>query len=321
MNTLEILAAELLAYDQGRDRSKQTEPGASQVLSCRAAMLLRTTGAEPSDPRLGLAALWGSAIHSTCENAAGWEQVTERKYRYRDVPATIDRFDPERETLTDLKTLKDPEAVTAIRASGPKRRHILQVQLGAAALIAEGFPVKTVELLYLPRSGGSMDDAWLWESDVDQALADEAADWLLAERGRAEQLGRPATTDDLNGLRDEAFFFCASFCEHFSTCRGRDAGPSQDDLAEVAGEFDAGKRLEAAGKAQKAEAARLLAGFTGTAGPWKVRTSPDTSAVVLDTDAIKARAEEWTFVTGEPLPVKESVRRGFVTVSKAKAAG
>jgi hypothetical protein len=213
--------------------------------------------------------------------------------------------------LTDFKTLKDAAAVADIRESGPKRKQILQVQLGAAAVIESGRQVDTVELLFMPRSGGTPDDWWLWSAPFDRALADEAADWLLAERLRAQRLDRPATAEDVEGLRDERFFFCAGYCEWFTMCRGRDAESSQEDLADAARQFIAGKQLEAAGKARKAEAAAALAGFSGRAGEWKVTTIPDQHPEVVDNDAIR-------FMLGGPLPMKESFRRGYVTVSRAK---
>lgn len=318
MNTLDQVAAELAKADAQRPRSLQVESGASSVHSCRAALLLRTTGAEVTNPRISLATLVGTAVHAMCENAAGDDVLVEEKFSYRGIRCTIDRYDVARRTLTDLKTLATPEKVAAIRTSQPKRAHQLQVQLGAAATIEAGYAVDVVELLYLPRSGGGMEDAYLWEASFDRSMADEAADWLLAERFRAENFASPATANDLHGIRDEGFFFCATFCEYFTACRGeQDLGPSQDDLEDAARRFQEAKDLEAIAKGAMQAATKELYGYTGLAGEFKVRTVSDSSSPVLDTDAVKAREDEWRFVFGEGLPTKESTRRGYVTVTKA----
>ena len=318
VNTLDVVAAELAAQDNARPRSQQAESGASQVLSCRAELLLRSTGTPPTDPHLNLGTLWGTAIHAMLENGADWDDVTERALAYRGVKATIDRYFPTRSTVVDYKTGATPERVDEIRAAGPTRRQRLQVHLGGAALIEAGWPVERVELLFLPRSGGTVADCWLWGEPFDRAAADEAAEWLLAERARSDALGRPATAADLDGLRDEPYQFCAQFCDWFTLCRGGHDGPSDDDLAGLAEAFFAAKRAEAAAQQAKREAASLLLGFSGSAGPYRVRTVGESTSVTLDTKAVEARAAEWEFVTGSPLPVKEQTRRGYVTVSRAK---
>lgn len=320
MNTLEKVAAELLAADQARPRSQQTESGASSVGSCRAQLLLRATGAEPSDVRFSLAPIVGTAVHAACEQAAGPGVLTEQVFVYRGIRCTIDRYDPHTRTLTDHKSKATPVDVDKVRQHGPSRPNRLQVHLGAAALLEAGHPVDTVELLFLPRSGGGVEDCWLWSEPFDKQLADEAADWLLAERFRAENFASPAGFNDLNGLRDESWFFCRSFCEFFTLCRGQvEEQPSEDDLADAAARYDAARRAEDAAKQEKQDAARDLAGFTGTAGDWQVSWTEPRYSRLLDLAAIKAQADTWRFVTGTDLPVKESYRAGSVSVKPVKS--
>lgn len=318
MNTLDLVAAELQAADDARPRSLQVEPGASQAGSCRAALLMRTTGTEPTDRRLNLATLWGTAVHSMCEQAASPGDITEQKFFYRGIPCTIDRYRPDVQTVVDYKTKASPEKITEIRESGPSAGNVWQIMLGAAALIDAGHDVKTVELLYLPRSGGTVDDCYLWSADFDQAIADEAADWMRAERERAEALGRPATVDDLDGLRDEPFFFCAAVCEFFTLCRGPGALPSDDDYAEAARRFYEANRAAKAAADVKRAAAADLGGFAGNAGGLTVRQVPGSTSYALDVDAVREKRDLWQLVTGEDLPVKERVRAGYVTVARAK---
>jgi hypothetical protein len=317
-DSLDLIWDELTAYDRSRERSQQSEPGASQLGSCRAAVLFRGTGAEPSDPRMNLAALMGTAFHAVAEAAADWDDVTEKRYSYRGVPCTLDRYWTRRDRITDLKTVKTAEDVEKVRREGPSRRQRWQVQVGAAAAIEAGLPVKWVEILYLPRAGGSKEDCFLWVEEFDRGVADEAAAWHAEQMDRIRLVDGPATSADVDGLRDERMFFCRDYCEFFTVCRGADALPSDEDYADAAARYDVGKRSEKAARELKREAAAELAGFVGTAGGFKVTQVSGSSSFVLDTDAIAARAADWELVTGEPLPVRESFRSGHVNVSRAR---
>lgn len=318
LTTLDIVRAELTAADAARPRSQQRESGASQVLSCRAAMLLRSTGAEPSDVRLNLDPLTGTAIHSMLENAADFDDMVERRVIYRGTPCTVDRYFPNRCVSVDWKTKADAGKVADIARYGPDTAHIWQVMLGAAGLIADGYPVETVELLYIPRAGGTLDDCYLWSAPFSQGIADEAADWMQAERQRADALDRAATADDLTGLRDKDFWWCAAYCEFFTLCRTPHTEPSDEDYAEAASRYHAAHLAEKSAKADKREAAGQLSGFVGRTGGFRVGKVAGSSSYVLDTDAVEARSAEWQLLFGEDLPTRLTQRSGYTTVNKVK---
>lgn len=317
MNTLEKLAAELLAADQARPRSQQTQSGASSVGDCRARLLLRATGAEASDRRLSLATLGGTALHAACETAAGTGVLTERSFAYRGIWCTIDRYDPDARTLTDYKTLATPAKVDERRVDGPRENQRSQVHLGAAALLDAGYPVDTVELLFLPRSIGGVDDCWLWSEPFNKDIADEAADWLLRERERAASFDRPASSDDLHDLRDGDFFRICPNCEFLSLCRGTDPGPRDDEYADAARRYVTASRAERTAKELKAEARADLEGFTGTAGDFTVKWRTPDQAEVKDVDALMAL---WRFVNGDqPIPTKQRASYSYPVVKQVKS--
>lgn len=208
---------EIERWDRERPRSQQVELGASQLLGCRAAAILRLNRVPESDPRLRWDALVGTAIHSVCEAAAGEGVLSEVRFQYRGVWATIDRY--EAPVLTDVKTKKDAAAIRTVQRFGPSRQNVAQVMLGAAALQEAGFPVERVELLYLPRVG-EPSDAWVWSAEPDRAAADEAAEWAAKVDATALDRAHLEPAEMVWGLQDEAEPFCRSYCAHVTTCRG-----------------------------------------------------------------------------------------------------
>jgi hypothetical protein len=159
--SLAKVAAEIEAWDATRPRSLQTAIGASGLYGCRAEHTLRLNEVPESDPHLSWAALVGTAIHGVAEAAAPASVLTEQRFTYRGVTATIDRYDAP--VLVDLKTKEDAAAIAKVRKTGPRREQIAQVMLGAAALQEAGYVVEQVELLFLPRVG-SLEDGWSWRS-------------------------------------------------------------------------------------------------------------------------------------------------------------
>lgn len=210
---------EIAEWDRSRPRSLQVELGASQLLGCRAAAVLRLNEVPETDARLRWDALVGSAIHMLAEQAAPKPVLVEQKFAYRGVTATVDRYDPRTRTLTDLKTKDEPAKIAAIQKYGPSPQNIAQVMVGAAALQEAGHEVDAVELLYVPRIGDP-NRAWVWRSEPDRAIADRAIEWAertVREAGLRKDLS-PA--EQAWGLQDEPERFCARYCAHFTACRG-----------------------------------------------------------------------------------------------------
>lgn len=219
MSTLDEVEAEVTRWDASRPRSQQISLGASDLFGCRAQKLLKLTGVPQSNPRLSWQALVGTAVHAVFEKAAPAGVITEQRFEYRGVWATVDRYDPNTAKLTDFKGKDNKQAITKVAKSGPSLGHQAQVHVGAAALIQAGFDVQTVEILYFPRAG-AFTGAYLWSSYFDRELADAAVEWAAEQTGRAAWHDSTSAPNALDGLRDEDARFCRSYCEWHDVCRG-----------------------------------------------------------------------------------------------------
>lgn len=307
MSTLDDVRDEMAAFDAARARSMQVATGASGMYGCRAQTVLRLAGVPQSDPGISWQALVGTAIHGLAERSANPDVLTEQRFVYRGVPCTIDRFNPARKTLTDLKTKDDGAAIAKIKKAGPDREEIAQVQIGAAALIEAGFDVETVELLYVPRAGG-FESAHLWSAPFDRAEADAAAEWSMEQDALAADVAARGldVTLILDGLRDKPeFVFCRDYCEWVSVCRGPERSlPPNDDpfIVAAAADYALGKEIEAEGAALVKAARPLLKGLRAQVGNWKVMTSGGNvkTREEVDIAGVLAGYIEWL---GEP-PMK-----------------
>lgn len=288
---------EIAAWDRNRPRSQQAELGASQLKGCRAAAVLRINGVPETDSRLRWDALVGTALHAVCEAAAPEGVLVEQRFEYRGVWATIDRFEPARKTLTDVKTKDDRAAIDKVRKYGPSEQHKAQLNIGAAALKAAGYEVDRIELLYLPRVG-EPSDAYLWESVPDPALADEAAEWAAQVNATAQERVGLEPAGQVEGLRDEPESFCRVYCPFVTACLGPRVEVAVDDplLTATAQEYLAADDEEKAAAARKAAARRFLSEFEQLPG---LRWQGGNSSVVdeVDVDAVLAG---YRALIGEP---------------------
>lgn len=327
MSTLEDIKAELTERETNSARSQQRETGGSQLYGCRAESLLRLSGHAVTDPRMSWQALVGKAIHAASEEAAGPGVMVEYRAEYRGVKATVDRYNKATHVLTDLKTKDDATAIAKVAKDGPPDRQRAQVHLGAAALIEDGHPVETVELLYLPRAG-NLDEAWLWSEPFDRAVADEAAEWAHLEHARAGEHAEEIRDGDLSaldGLRDEPLMFCRSYCPFVSACRGpQPPEPELDEVAaQAAAEHLAADALEKEGQARKATVRPFLLGLRGNAGEFKILTSQPRQ-IEHDVEDIEALHQLWEFVNGDqPLPTRLETTTSTprLTVKRIKPGG
>lgn len=264
-DTLSSVAADVVAWDARRARSRQTQPGASSTFGCRAETVLRGTGVRPSDPRLSWPAVVGTAIHAVLEQARAREgRVNEHLYVYRGVKCTVDELDPP--TLRDFKTREDAAAIATVRRDGPKAGQIAQVMLGAAAAREAGHEVTTVELVFLPRAG-DLTDGWVWSAPFDQQIADEAADWHEQVRGLISERTGWEPSDVAEGLRDQPLSWCRVYCPFVTVCRGELPAPVVDEgVRDVAAEYLEAKALEAEAKSRADKARRFLEDYTDLRG-------------------------------------------------------
>jgi hypothetical protein len=248
VNGAGLVRAAIEEAELNSPRAQQIESGASQTFGCRAESLLRLTGVPQSNPRVGLSAVVGKAVHAYLEQVVtGPDNITERRYTYRDVRCTVDLIRVASKALRDYKSTTT-DKLAAIVHDGPKRSHRGQIHLGAAAAREAGIDIETVGLIYIPRDSNDLDDIWEWSEPFSQTFADEAADWHADQRARAEQAAelKADPTDWLNGLRDEPLHFCEQFCPFVDLCRGPEPAQPADDpeLIELAHRYMTAK-LEA----------------------------------------------------------------------------
>ena len=315
MSTIDVVRAELAAWDADRPRSQQVETGASQVFGCRAESVLRLSGIPESDPRSSWPAKVGTAIHSMFETAARHGDPTgslllEHRVMYHGVPATVDRYDPATKRLTDYKTKDDDADVRDIARHGPDREHQAQIHLGAAGLIEEGHEVDTVELLYVPRAGlNGLDDAYLYSVPFDRQLADEAAEWVASQIDRADDMvveveDGHLVGDPLEGLRDKMPSWCRQFCEYHTLCRGPEALPALDDrLVGIAAEYYDAKTRQKEAEAELKHLRPELDGIQGEGGGLTVSWSGGNTKLTEQPDVERALEEYAAFIG--PVPTKQ----------------
>lgn len=152
----------LLAWDQTRARSQQTELGMSEVGGCRRRAGYRLAGVAPTNSGGSIQAVMGTAIHAVVEGvfrelqAAGVipaADLVEHEVRFAGVVGHLDRYDSVRAEVDDTKSVAG-RRLEYIRVNGPDRQHVWQSHLYAAALIREGKPVRGIVIDYIARDTG-----------------------------------------------------------------------------------------------------------------------------------------------------------------------
>jgi hypothetical protein len=317
---LDELHADLLADEQNRPRSQQVEIGGSGLFGCRAEHVLRLNGVPQSDPRLSWEAFVGSAIDHRIGEARlrrHPELIVQKQLAYRDVKFTVDEHSPSEKILRDWKSKDNAaacaEAVLMMQENRPGHdQKRAQLHGGAAALIAAGHEVDTIQLVFLPRSGG-FDGARLFTEPFSREWADKGVEWAAEVIDIAEAVAYNPV-EKIDGLRDKPYFFCAAYCPFLTACRGETGEP--DTVEPDPAILDAAQRfliarIEADEATQRRDYYRdMLRGAPPvvTEG-WKVAWSRDTRETEYVRDTSVIDPDQWEFITGESLPVK-AVTRG-----------
>ena len=221
------LVEKLRAWDERRPRSQQREIGASQLGGCRRQVWYQIDGAPEINETEGLAALMGTGFHMIAEEAYGVEeQLFPDEFGYGTEmtvpgdpaiglgPAHIDRYDFDFRRVVDYKTIKLKDLPYVKHG---KDKHWWQGMVYGDRLIAAGYLVQSIALIYIPRDG-TYADIHVVERPYDQRLADHAKDWLrqLWEWDR-ERDGLPPA--DFSGK------ICTDYCPFYGPelCLGKSA--------------------------------------------------------------------------------------------------
>jgi hypothetical protein len=319
MSILYEIEADLVAADSKRPRSQQIAIGGSGLFGCRAEHVLRLNGVPQSDPRLSWQAFVGSAMDERLGEArklARPQMLIQERLEYGAVWFTIDEYDPETKTLSDYKTKDNAaacsEAVLMMEEARPgHEQKRAQLHGGAAALIASGYPVDSIQLVFLPRSGG-FDGARLFTEPFSREWADKGVEWAAETITLADGFAHDSDppSEVVAHLRDKPPFFCHAYCPFVSTCRGEgqadtaEPDPMQLDAAQryIAARFDAD---EAA--ARRDYYRDLLAGSPPiVTDGWKIAWSGGNPKTVEEVDDAAVR-EGYEFIFGS-LPVREVVK-------------
>ena len=201
----ELLLHVLHSKDAGRDRSKQTEVGPSEIGGCRRKVWYRLNAQpETNENQSKLAAIMGTAIHAAIEDAIttldpeGKTYLVETEVAYGDMKAHVDLFVPGIGAVIDWKTSK-------VKNLGyfPSTQQRWQVQLYGYLLSKNGYDVKTVNLVAIARDGNEKDIKVHTEA-YDEAMALTALNWLASVK---------ASTTLPEPEKDQSF--CKDYCQYY----------------------------------------------------------------------------------------------------------
>ena len=201
----ELLLHVLHSKDAGRDRSKQTQVGPSEIGGCRRKVWYRLNDQpETNENQSKLAAIMGTAIHAAIEDAIttldpeGKDYLVETAVEYGDMKAHVDLFVPGIGAVIDWKTSKVKNL-----SYFPTAQQRWQVQVYGYLLSKKGYNVKTVNLVAIARDGNEK-DIKVHTEPYDETMAMAALSWLANVKA-SETLPEPE--------KDESF--CKDYCQYY----------------------------------------------------------------------------------------------------------
>jgi hypothetical protein len=202
----ELLLTVLHAKDAGRDRSKQTQVGPSEIGGCRRKVWYRLQGQpETNDNQSKLAAIMGTAIHAAIEDAIttldpeGKDYLVETQVAYGDLKAHVDLYIPAVGAVIDWKTSKIKNL-----SFFPSVQQRWQVQVYGYLIAKSGKGiVNTVSLVAIARDGDEKDVKVHTEA-YDEKVALEALSWLANVKAM-ETIPEP----------EKDVSFCRLYCQYY----------------------------------------------------------------------------------------------------------
>jgi len=204
-----MVAKTLVANDNARARSKQVEVGPSSVGGCHRRLWHELAMTEPTNDGDKLGAILGTFIHTGLEEAIrredpfGVQYELEISVEYKGMPGHVDCYDKINQTVIDWKTNKKGGA----RYFGKNnRQQIWQIHLYGYLLTKNGYTVKDVALVGIPRDG-KMKDIMVHTEPYDEAIALDALAHL--------DMTRQMVIDNLKPSPEKPLAFCADFCPYY----------------------------------------------------------------------------------------------------------
>ena len=204
----ELLTKSLKGYDQQRDRSLQVEVGPSSLGGCRRRVYheLKQTPKTNTNTE-SLAAILGTFIHSGIEESIrredpfGDNYLTEIEVKSGSMKGHVDLYIKDEGLVVDWKTTK----VKSLRYF-PSEAQRWQVQVYGWLLSENGYEVKEVSLVAIPRDG-EMAEIRVHREAYDEKIALTALAWL---GGVLSQID-----NNLIPQPEERLSFCAKYCSYY----------------------------------------------------------------------------------------------------------
>lgn len=210
-----LLIQGLRNFHNARGRTQQVEIGPSSIGDCRRKVYHQIKQTPETNPETEiLASVLGIFIHEGIEKVMRQEDspfaeskkfLLEHETRYNEMPGHIDFFHKGFGVVVDWKTSK----MKNLKADQfPSQNNIWQAQNYGLMLSKEGYEVKKVAIVVIPRDG-RMDQIAQWIGDYDEEEALRGQDWLdeiyeiVDTEGKAPVPERDAKT------------WCASYCQFF----------------------------------------------------------------------------------------------------------
>lgn len=217
MTTDQILVRILYAHDESRNRSLQTEPGASEIFGCRRKSFMRAEGFPEVNVTRKLAAIKGTAFHHHIEAAIRWADPDGDRFLTEVTVPGIPGMGDGHVDLIDLQRKLAADWKTTLKKSlryFPKPQQRAQVQVYGDLLVRAGFDIETVQIVAIPLDGQE-EDIRVHTEARNAAEAERAYAWLLElDDMRTSGEFPPA---DLSGV------ICEEYCPFFGpdSCSGK----------------------------------------------------------------------------------------------------
>ena len=310
----EFLVDILRAKDASRARSNQTQVGPSELGGCSRKVWYRLNGQpETNDNELKLAAIMGTAIHASIEEAlaladpSGEKYVVESEVEYGGIKAHVDLWLPETGDVVDWKSVKKQNL-----SYFPSQQQRWQVQVYGYLIDKSGKgKVRNVNLVAIPRDGDER-DIKVHTEPYDPKIAEEALNWLEAIKASEVM---PEPEKDSN--------FCKFYCKYYDEtgemgCTGlkKDNGAVTDVVIESPdADTQALKFLQLDAKIKELEAEKdsiraSLEGITGTTrSGLQIMWSNISGRKSVDIEALSKVVDEIPYKVGAET-IRLSIKKG-----------
>ena len=232
MDIKELLVSALHAKESSRPRSNQVQIGPSELGGCRRKVWYRLNDQpETNDNELKLAAIMGTAIHTSIEAALKNHDgiVLEAEVEHNGMKAHVDCYFKDTGDVVDWKTVKMKNL-----SYFPSQQQRWQVQVYGYLIEQSGLgKVHNVHLVAIPRDGDER-DIKVHSEKYDSSVALEALNWLEAIK-----------TSDTAPEPEREENYCKFYCKFYDPtgeigCVGLKKGPTKTEY-EVIEDSDADK--------------------------------------------------------------------------------